>query len=311
MKSIAILRNALAVLLLGAVGSAWSGWGPAAALEVNEDKADDFAVYFKPDKDAFKVGEELSFTIKPNKTCYLYLILIDEKNKEGRVLLPNLKQQYHKYEAGKSYRVPEKNAPINLDSPGLKKLIAVASTTKLDIDWQSQQANKGFYSGSAEKMQGVMEKALVIRRKEERVNMELDLLIVGAAGGEEQETVEEADGEVGAFVSTDRLQYRIGDQMKISFGADKSGPLELYEIGPDGERRQLRKMLVQAGRAYQVKGRVGGPAGEYQVMAVYVGKSEKGGGGAQAKGVTLIEDEEEEEEVAQPYALYRYRIDEK
>lgn len=293
-----------------------SGAPLASALEVRPVRSGELDVAFEPVKPVYSVGERIRFRVKGNQTFYLYLFSIDESADRGVVILPNRLQQYNKYRPGELYIVPEKNVEFYADRPGRERIIMVASTEKLDVDWRQYSVSGDFWTGSAKEMDTTV-KTLRFRRRGDddagpaRVAHEVDLVIVGDSGARRQPEPtppparEPAPDAAMAFVSTDRTEYRQGDTISILFGADQEGTVTLYVEEPGGNQRKLTSQDVSGRDFYRLQARATAPSGRHRITAVYsdAGTAEAGGkDGLQAKGLELIGGPDS------PHAVYYFDI---
>lgn len=242
---------------------------------VSSNKDGDFQVDFKPVKQTFEVGERIRFKVKGNKTFYLYLFSIDTAANRGTVLLPNARQQYIKYQAGKEYIVPEKNIEFFSDRAGREKIIMLASTRKMNINFKGYSKSGNFFTAAATEVEEES-KALHIRskkKKAQQVTCELNLSIVdpdhGTGIATEESSATATTSRVSAFISSDRTRYIPGDTITITYGADNKGYVHLYVVTPDGGYSFLKTRKVSGDKFYQEKARAALPGGEHQLIAIY------------------------------------------
>jgi len=302
----------VAMVLSLMMGSA--EWSQAIEVRSGSGNADgDFKVMFEPVKPVYKTGERIQFRVRGSKTFYLYLFSVDTRENRGYVLLPNALQQYHKYSAKKEYLVPEKNVEFYSEQPGTEKIIMLASTKKLDIRMEKYTKSGNFFTSEASEVEEEV-KSLSIRsrkKKAQKVSTEISLVIIGE--GERSRTApppqERAPRGISAFVSSDRTDYRAGDTMKISFGADKKGFVYLFSVEPDGRRTLLKKQAVSGREFYQVRAEAALPAGEHSLVVMYDEQGDLNKNSAKlpdfsggTKEIRLIDDRPE------AYAVYHLRI---
>jgi hypothetical protein len=262
------------------------------AIGVRPAGEGNFQVSFEPLKPVYAVGERIQFKVKANRTFYLYLFSIDPVQNRGYVILPNNLQAYNKYKADQEYLVPEKEVEFVSEQPGTEKITMLASTEKLNMKLEKYTKSGSFFSSEA----GVMDediKALSIwgsDKKEQKIIKEISLIVVGqgqqapaqtqqpVSAPTVQPAIQPPQGAVqpdntrpvaAAFVSSDKVRYRSGDIMKITFGADRTGFVYLFAVEPDGRRSLLTKQPVSGNQFYQVKGKASLPSGEHALIAVY------------------------------------------
>lgn len=229
-------------------------------------------VEFTPVKQVFKTGEAIRFNVKGSETFYLYLFSVDERNNKGYMILPNKKQQYIKYKAGRTYTVPEKYIEFYSDSPGREKIIMLASTKKMDVRFDQYAKAGNILSANVDTV--VQEtKALGIRSrkaKAKHVTKELSLMITG--DGQHSGVVppsHNGSDRAAPFVSTNKSSYRVGDPIRITFGADKPGYVHLYINEPGGRQAFLATKRVSGRDFHQVNATASRPGGAHQIIAVY------------------------------------------
>lgn len=124
-----------------------SGSGSSSSTVVNQQG--DLQIELRADKPSYRVNEAISFSIKGNKTFYLYLFSISEKG-EAIMLIPGPEQKGNKYNGNKSYRVPNPGHDFFADRPGRERIVLVASTKWLDPGTKQYKSKGGFYTASAE-----------------------------------------------------------------------------------------------------------------------------------------------------------------
>lgn len=304
--------------VLGWSSAAWAGIGIRGGESGSQG---DFQVSFEPVKPVFNVGENIKFRVKGNKTFYLYLFSVDADRNEGYVLLPNIKQQYNKYQADREYDVPEQYIEFYSDSPGTEKVIMLASTEKLEVDMNRLTEKGDFYTADAAGVEELA-KSLRVRSREgegQQVTREMALIVTGkgqdndrrdVSGGTDRRPPADADDPgISAFISTNKPEYRVGETMVITYGADKEGFVHLYSVEPDGKRVFLKTQPVSGNEFYQVKARAMEPAGAHQLMAIYdkdreqkQAPSQTDESGQQTKAIDLIDDQPES------YAVYHLMV---
>jgi len=125
----------------------------------------DLQIDFRADKPFYRVDEAISFTIRGNKTFYLYLFSISEQG-EAIMLIPGPEQQGNKYSANTSYRVPNPGHDFFADRPGRERIILVASTKWLDPGTKKYKSKGGFYTASAEVAEATVKGLRLSSRKQ-------------------------------------------------------------------------------------------------------------------------------------------------
>ena len=72
-----------------------------------------------------------------------------------------------------------------------------------------------------------------------------------------------------AFVSTARQTYRIGDIVKILYGADQAGTVTLYIVEPSGKREEVLQTNVDGKKIYKLTARSSAPHGDHKLIAEF------------------------------------------
>jgi len=287
------------VLLAGAMEA------QAIKIRSTEQESGDLKVSLEPTKPIYRVGEAIRLRVEANKDVYLYLFGINRESNTAYVLLPNDLEGERVYSARKKHLVPGQEVEFIADKPGLEELVAVASTKRIDLDTGRYRKEEGYYHTHPEAMEKDL-KAIRTRNqnKAEQVSLELKLTVIGRTA-----SAGPAGPEVATYVSTDRQEYRIGDPMKITFGADEEGYIYLYYFEPDGRKVFLKKQEVDGVRHYQVRAEATAPIGRHRLVAVFNKDGDLDDKAAAArdfseefKGITLIEDK------PAPYAVYYLTI---
>lgn len=167
------------LLTIGVLSLVWTGSVLSGVVQAQD--AGQLAVNIEPVKEAFKVGERIRFRVWGNQTFYLYLFSIDSQADKGYVILPNKLQQYHKYQPGRTYIVPEKNLEFYSDRPGPERVVMVAVTKKLKLDLSHLTQTGTFLAGQAQEVEDQV-KALRVRTRQTQANevvKEISVNIVG------------------------------------------------------------------------------------------------------------------------------------
>ncbi|MEW6267259.1 MAG: DUF4384 domain-containing protein [Thermodesulfobacteriota bacterium] len=285
---------------------------PGYALEVRS--AGGLRVTFEPVKTVFQVNEPIKFKIKANKQFFLYLFSLDKQTNQGVLIMPNELYQGNMYQADAEFIAPPPNYEFFAQNPGLEKIIMVASTAWLELDHKKYTKSGGFFTGQAVDMEAEAKSLVVRGLKKDVVSSEVDVVIVGSGpapqAGSAAPPVQAPAGSptpAAPFVSTDKIEYKVGDKLKITFGADKKGYVYLVLVEPDGTRQVLKKQEVSGENIYQVQGLATAPAGRQTLFAVYDESGELGdvdrlklpvAGEVKDKGILLLNEKE------RPYAAY-------
>lgn len=262
----------------------------------------DLQVTFQPLKTEYQVGEKIQFKFIPNKPVYLYLFSIDQENDTGRVLLPNQLQTDNRYSQPERFHlVPYNKFDLRADKVGVEHFLMVASTQELELDTKNLKADGNIWVGTADEVQ---DKAFSIRRKPQTVSLDLKVLVLspndpdpGATPAPQpQMPAANTDENIaGMFIATSRQQYRIGEKIKIVYGADQKGMVTLYLVEPDDKRQMLHEQEVDGNSLYTLMAIASEPIGKHQLIAEYDGQN---------KGLDMLSPTS----LNRPQAVYHFEI---
>lgn len=271
-------------------------------IQIQTAEKPPFAVTFEPAQKVYHAGERIQFVFKSEKSCYLYLFSIDEKNNTGVMILPNDLHKYNKFRANTKYTVPDKPVEFYAKEPGVENVIMVASQKKLNFNPGSYVRLKDSYQAKADVILKDL-KALSIRPQEEKadtVMLEAQVIVVGpgaskpeagSSGASARARTAGNETAAMAFIAADRKDYKVGDELKMTYGADQPGQVSVYLVEPSGKKTLLKKQDVDGEHFYKIKAEVTRPAGEHTLLAVYGKEPAKGEAGADAKkGLSVIDD---------------------
>lgn len=273
---------------------------------VPEKPAVPLKLQLSTDKAVYRVGEAIRFSVKGNKDYHLYVFGINEAANTAYLLLPNEYLPDNRFQAGKDYVLPEKFEYYG-DRAGVEKVIFVASSKPIDL-------NTGRYAKAGPLMTAdpeVIHKDLKAIRMRQTAEAEQDIreLKLSIVAPEPKPAAAPAS-KVAAFVSSDRTEYRLTEEMKITYGADAKGYIHLYSVEPDGRRILLTKHAIDGQRFYQVKAQAATPTGGHKLVAVYspaedletASAAGAAAGGRKTKGIILVENK------PLPFAVYHLNI---
>ena len=312
-------RNSLcsvgcALMLLASAVSAW-------AVEIKPNQKPDFStqqvtaeqgglkVTFQPVKTEYQVGEKIQFKFIPNKPVYLYLFSIDNENNKGSVLLPNPSQTDNKYPKPQRFHlVPYTKFDLVANKVGVEHFQMVASTEQQALDSQNLKAAGKVWIGSADDVQS---KALRIRRKDQTVSLDLKVLVVPKNNSTTTTTTtttttitnlpSNTDEKIaGTFIATSRQQYKVGEKIKIVYGADQKGMVKLYLVGPGGKRLMLHEQEVDGNSLYTQMAQAAEPIGSHQLIVEYDNSSKS----SENKGLEMLSPTSSN----RPQAVYHFEI---
>lgn len=282
-----------------------------------QEQSNDLKVTFESVKDTYKVGEAIRFKVKGNQRFYLYLFSINRRDQTSVLLLPNNKQKDNRYDANQTFTVPS-NVEFYADAPGTEEIVMVASIKYLNFDTSRYQKSGDFLLGDAQTVDDQV-KALRLRTRAEENRepaiKQLKLTITGQKVGDtssipRSRSTSDAGRKPIVFISTDRTNYALGDDVQVVFGADKSGWIHIYAIEPQGERSLLKRQEIAGDKIYRLAARAERPTGEHALVVIYSDSEQVPekvltllDQDASTKGLRLLEEES-------PAAVHRFRIQE-
>lgn len=185
----------------------------------------------------------------------------------------------------------------------------IASTRYLDLNTK-QYSSKGRFLSTSQEVAAQQIKALRLRVKPEEAEQVVKDLQVDILGPRIEVSGRQSEpDEAIPFIACDREDYRLGDLVRVVFGANQPGWVHLYTVEPSGERYLLKEQEVSGQTIYELKARAEHPAGKHALLAVYSQEPEietkavpAFEAQTQTKGLRLIQPERP------PYAIYRFHI---
>ena len=238
--------QAVVFMLTAMVLSSW-------AIEVENYTAQSgkLTVTFKPVKKEIVVGDRFGFEFMTSRDVYLYLFAMDENNNIDQVLLKDVK-----YKETKAFvQVPDSNTIWKADTLGVQRFSMIASTKRLDKDWGNQEASKAFFG---------------LFGKKDQVQIHLEVKVTAS---EQPPTTEPPGIAPVAFVASARQTYRIGDTVKILYGADQAGTVTLYLVEPSGKREEVLQTNVDGKQFYKLNAKASAPLGDHKLIAEFAATS--------------------------------------
>jgi len=254
----------LALILILVAGPAAAG--PEAPLEVE----------VAPLQPAARVGEPIRFEARANRPCYLYLYATDPATGATTLLVPNRRQPDNRLSGGVPLSVPGPEVAYVAATPGTRQVTAVSSTRPLEVttqagpdgdfpllsvkDLDATFGTTGIGAGSGYLRIGSDE--LKVSRFEVRV-----AAATQAAPPSPRDAAAGAQGI--AFVAAAGNRLRVGETLRIVFGADRQGWVHLLVIDPNGTRTPLTKRETDGRSVLSVETQAAAPAGDHLLVAVY------------------------------------------
>ena len=253
------------------------------------------AVTMTAKKISFNVGEPIRFEVKGNKTFFLYLFSINEKDNQGVRILPNELDKMNKYPAKRVLTVPNAKIEFVADKPGTEHLVMIASTKYLDLKTDDYKKAGDFLISDAKTVQNQV-KAIRVQAAPEKQQADKTEIVVKditvEIQGEQTAHVKPTKQPI-VFVATDRREYKEGETVRIVFGADKKGYVHLYLKQPKNKTVLLKKFEVNGENMYHQDAIAEAPLGEHELIVRYTEDGKDSfEGNSKEKGISLVIDEE-------------------
>jgi hypothetical protein len=254
---------ALGLAICAASGQAFAATNPTAPLDLG----------IAPVEADPQVGLPIHFSARSNRDCYLYLYETDPASGTATFILPNRQQPDNRLTVDRAQTVPGPSSDYIVDKPGVRTITAVASTRPLEVqstaardlngqpvagakDLASTLASKGLGSAANSYLR-VGDDELLVRR--------FDLQVTDRPPSQADET-----NPLGvAFVAAAGHRYRVGETLRVVFGADRQGWVHLYVIEPNGKTVRLARRETDGRTVQSVRVLADAPAGEHTLVAVH------------------------------------------
>jgi hypothetical protein len=277
-------------------------------IQIRRTQNEDLHVNFRPLNKGYAKGEKIRFSVHGNDDFYLYLFTISQRTGKAHMILPNRIQKENKYNGGMAHNVPNANVEFYSDNVGNEKVVYVASRKYLDWNVRGYNKVGDFLQTTSKNLDEQIEKQIVLQRrnKPERRNKPQreapirayqnnsqryadDDVFIGEfsfyVGNSEQryspQTVENSarheSTEAGnasysqpiLFLETNGKEFGVGDNMKIIYGADRTGYVHLYtRMDGQGFQKVLTKK-VDGRSFYTSRPRVSTPLGRQHLLLVF------------------------------------------
>lgn len=250
-------------------------------LQVRTNK-NELDIVLEPKKQSYKVNESIDFTIRGNKTFFLYLYTINHELNRAVLLIPGQVQKGNKYKANTTYTLPNKDFEFYGDRPGVEDIVAFASTVYLDVDVNGYIKKEGFLTTTPEKADNQL-KALGIRSKQKKAEYAVkhlklnikDNALNSALSDQYAPVVKRENNRPIIVLNSDARNYRTGDPVRIAYGADQDGWLFLYSYEANGKTSLLKKTNVTKNQLYSLKLMAVEPKGDQALIALFEKKQQK------------------------------------
>lgn len=230
-----------------------------------------------PSAEQPKVGDPIHFKVRSNRDAQLYLYVTDPSTGMSTMLLPNRRQTDNRLPAEATLMVPGSDIRYAAEKAGVLRITAVASTRPLDIvgtleptgdlatlpakDIESSFITKGMTPDSSHVHIGRDE--LVVSRFELHV-----LADEPPPATPPPASAEPAPAGI-AFVSSNAQRLRVGDALRVVFGADRPGWVHLFVVEPDGRRSQLSSKESDGKTIETIETIAEAPTGDHTLVVLY------------------------------------------
>jgi hypothetical protein len=309
-------RAVRGIAVLGFTLCLFLGLGVANAQEESEDKQirvvsgegkKGLEVEIEALRSSYAVDEPIRFRVRGNQTFFLYLFNIDDDDDEGVLILPNRLDSGNKYPGGRSYTAPNPGVEFVADRPGTERVLMVASTRYLDLKTADYDRRGDFWVSSAKGLEAQL-KGIRVRPREPEVDEDVIVkeISVRVRGEGYVDYPREADTDAQVFVSADRTVYRVGDRVRVLYGANTPGWVHLYTRDPRGREQLLKARRVSGDQIHTLEAVAEKPKGSHALVIRYSEEKDleigKEAGGSGEKGLRLVDDGEG------TTAIYRFEI---
>jgi len=143
-KNLVILAALAAVMVLGL-----SPVAEAIRLRPEGQTGSDLRASIQASKAIYRVGEPIRFRVWANQDFFLYIISLDESGRPLELLYPNVHEGGFRFTGRMTHTLPDRSWEFFADEPGVERIVAVASTTRVDLnrgksggDWASYPAEE-------------------------------------------------------------------------------------------------------------------------------------------------------------------------
>lgn len=279
-----MIKNATARAVLTAVALAVAGFGTMQVQAQENPKTvtvrpaqsapqAELGFMVEAVKGAYAVNEPIRFRVSGTDRFFLYVYSVNDQG-EATLILPSSRQPQNQYNKDRIHEVPNRGVEFAADRPGTERVVFVASRKYVDIAAASQG---GFPRISESILQQQFESKGIVVRPSARPSSDVvvksvDLRISGSAPVASPVSaapaVPPADSAL-PFVSLDKLEYAVGDAMRIAFGSTAKGHVALYVVEPGGKAQLLTRRAVEANQAYTLNATTTDPAGDHQIVALF------------------------------------------
>lgn len=256
------------------------------AIVIRDTASNTLGFRVEMEKTTYAVNEPIRFAVRAEKPFFLYIYNTDAAGK-STLIYPNKKEGSAQLAARTRHPVPSK-IEFAADQAGTENLVMIASTTRMEVGQLKSESD--FYVASETELVGAMEaKGIVIRDQTteataqpgETVVRTTALKITPASArtsarpappAERPPQTEPApvtNPAAATFVTTDRVNYKLGQAMSITFGATQAGYVHLFVVYPDGTSERVLTRAVQANVPQVLDAQADSPSGRQMLLAAF------------------------------------------
>lgn len=267
----------------------------------------------------YTVGEPMQFKVAANRAFYLYLFSEDLDSGELALLFPNQVQNDNYIPAGEVASLPADPLTFVRDTAGRERITAVGLLEPVTLEAPEIVYKGDFLNGEGGWLQAAFEdKGIRIREPDVQPDRSVQTIEVAVVADQDPLVFEDSDNaddpDVVVFVSAQCEFCKVGDPMRIVFGADRPGFVSLVVFDPEGFAATLVTQEVDGETIQSVTAVAEAPLGEHMLVAMYFedadtaeGLAGKSGQFASSlsKGLSL---EAAEQSYTPPHALFHFEI---
>ncbi len=236
----------------------------------NKDKSFKINLSVVEPKPSFQIGDTVSFQFSAEQDCYLTLIDIGTSGKVTK-MFPNKMNESNKVEAGKTYTIPAADSGFifKVEGPdGIEYVKAIATLEPLKTINKAETAAKGNFSELLDPVKVFKDIGLELAQQGSQRWSEAGITFNIAAKASSAAVNEPFK----IKVWTDKVEYKEGEPVLVSFESEKDCDLTLLDIGTSGKvniifpNQYHQDNLVRAGKVYQIPPEGTGQSFSYRAM---------------------------------------------
>jgi len=258
-------------------------------LKHRNDNSFDFNI--NPLKTQYKKGEPIFFSIAGNKSFFLYIISSYYNSCNAKLIIPDSMDPLNQYMPSRDYIVPDKRFQFVADKAGKLNIVAIASSEKINFSFKKLINKNVFCYENLDDIEKTIKRHFFKHRNDFNKEIIIKLLEININSNNNRyqdkkivisERFNRNDFEkfnsinnshdknrTAVFISSDKIEYKTNESIKLSYGADNAGFVYVYMINPDGKFRFLKKQKVNGNIFYQTDSYANNISGSYIFVAIY------------------------------------------